>query len=127
MTAIPNPAPMVPGRLEHMSTRIAFFIAGFGIAAWAPLVPYAKARAGHPGPVAVVPGRRVYHRHADGRRTGLSLWLPARTERRDDSALSGPAHAGHRQFDPVADRRSVPVRRGPRHGRFHGQPASGDR
>jgi MFS family permease len=29
-----------------MSTRIAFFIAGFGIAAWAPLVPYAKARAG---------------------------------------------------------------------------------
>ena len=29
-----------------MSTRIAFFIAGLGIAAWAPLVPYAKARAG---------------------------------------------------------------------------------
>jgi MFS family permease len=37
---------LVPGRLEQMSTRIAFFIAGFGIAAWAPLVPYAKARAG---------------------------------------------------------------------------------
>jgi MFS family permease len=36
----------VPGRLEQMSTRIAFFIAGFGIAAWAPLVPYVKARAG---------------------------------------------------------------------------------
>ncbi|AZD49485.1 MFS transporter [Pseudomonas chlororaphis] len=35
-----------PGRLEQMATRIAFFIAGFGIAAWAPLVPYAKARAG---------------------------------------------------------------------------------
>lgn len=46
MTAItPPPAPVVPGRLEQMSTRIAFFIAGFGIAAWAPLVPYAKARA----------------------------------------------------------------------------------
>lgn len=45
MTAIPTPAPAVPGRLEQMSTRIAFFIAGFGIAAWAPLVPYAKARA----------------------------------------------------------------------------------
>ena len=44
MTAIPTPAPVVPGRLEQMSTRIAFFIAGFGIAAWAPLVPYAKAR-----------------------------------------------------------------------------------
>lgn len=41
----PPPAPVVPGRLEQMSTRIAFFIAGFGIAAWAPLVPYAKARA----------------------------------------------------------------------------------
>ncbi|MGR6739150.1 MULTISPECIES: MFS transporter [Pseudomonas] len=35
-----------PGRLEQMATRIAFFIAGVGIAAWAPLVPYAKARAG---------------------------------------------------------------------------------
>ena len=45
MTAIPTPAPVVAGRLEQMSTRIAFFIAGFGIAAWAPLVPYAKARA----------------------------------------------------------------------------------
>ena len=45
MTAIPTSAPLVPGRLEQMSTRIAFFIAGFGIAAWAPLVPYAKARA----------------------------------------------------------------------------------
>lgn len=29
-----------------MSTRIAFLVAGFGLAAWAPLVPYAKARAG---------------------------------------------------------------------------------
>ena len=45
MTAITPQAPVVPGRLEQMSTRIAFFIAGFGIAAWAPLVPYAKARA----------------------------------------------------------------------------------
>src|SRR5262245_2600995 len=33
-------------RLEQVSTRIVFFIAGFGVAAWAPLVPYARARAG---------------------------------------------------------------------------------
>ena len=46
MTAINTQTPVVPGRLEQMSTRMAFFIAGFGIAAWAPLVPYAKARAG---------------------------------------------------------------------------------
>ena len=46
MTAINTQTPFVPGRLERMSTRIAFFIAGFGLAAWAPLVPYAKARAG---------------------------------------------------------------------------------
>ncbi|NWA27994.1 MFS transporter [Pseudomonas gingeri] len=46
MTALTAPAPVKPGRLEQMSTRIAFFIAGFGVAAWAPLVPYAKARAG---------------------------------------------------------------------------------
>jgi MFS family permease len=32
-------------RLEQVSTRIAFFIAGFVMAAWAPLVPFAKARA----------------------------------------------------------------------------------
>ncbi|RBH55263.1 MULTISPECIES: MFS transporter [Pseudomonas] len=46
MTALTAHAPVKPGRLEQMSTRIAFFIAGFGVAAWAPLVPYAKARAG---------------------------------------------------------------------------------
>lgn len=46
MTNLNTQTSYVPGRLEQMSTRIAFFIAGFGIAAWAPLVPYAKARAG---------------------------------------------------------------------------------
>ncbi len=33
-------------RPQQRSTRIVFFIAGFGMAAWAPLVPFAKARAG---------------------------------------------------------------------------------
>ncbi|MHC8300957.1 MFS transporter [Pseudomonas sp. ZS1P83] len=46
MTHLNTQTAFVPGRLEQMSTRIAFFIAGLGIAAWAPLVPYAKARAG---------------------------------------------------------------------------------
>lgn len=45
MTAITPPPTFVPGRLEQMSTRIAYLIAGVGIAAWAPLVPYAKVRA----------------------------------------------------------------------------------
>jgi predicted MFS family arabinose efflux permease len=31
---------------EQNSTRVAFFIAGFGTAAWAPLVPFVKARTG---------------------------------------------------------------------------------
>ncbi|HWA80432.1 MAG TPA: MFS transporter [Acetobacteraceae bacterium] len=35
-----------PGRMEQVSTWIAFFISGFGTAAWAPLVPFAKARVG---------------------------------------------------------------------------------
>jgi MFS family permease len=39
-------AARAPGASEQLSTRIAFFIAGFGMAAWAPLVPFAKARAG---------------------------------------------------------------------------------
>ncbi|MBV4459274.1 MFS transporter [Pseudomonas sp. COR58] len=46
MTDLNAQAAFIPGRLQQMSTRIAFFIAGLGIAAWAPLVPYAKARAG---------------------------------------------------------------------------------
>lgn len=45
MTAITPPPTFIPGRLEQMSTRIAYLIAGIGIAAWAPLVPYAKVRA----------------------------------------------------------------------------------
>ncbi|MDD2054806.1 MFS transporter [Pseudomonas putida] len=46
MTALTSPPVVLPGRLEQRSTRLAFFIAGVGVAAWAPLVPYAKARAG---------------------------------------------------------------------------------
>lgn len=46
MTSLNPQDTFVPGRLQQMSTRVAFFIAGLGIAAWAPLVPYAKARAG---------------------------------------------------------------------------------
>lgn len=34
------------GASERLSTRIAFFVAGLAMAAWAPLVPYAKARTG---------------------------------------------------------------------------------
>lgn len=34
-----------PGRAARISTRVAFFIGGFGPGAWAPLVPFAKARA----------------------------------------------------------------------------------
>lgn len=33
-------------RSTRLSTRVAFFVAGFGTAAWAPLVPYAKLRVG---------------------------------------------------------------------------------
>jgi MFS family permease len=46
MTSISTLAPVLPGRAEQFSTRVAFFIAGFGVAAWAPLVPYAKDRIG---------------------------------------------------------------------------------
>jgi predicted MFS family arabinose efflux permease len=35
-----------PGPAAQVSTRIVFFIAGFGLSAWAPLVPYAQARTG---------------------------------------------------------------------------------
>lgn len=33
-----------PGVTEQVATRIAFFVAGFAVSAWAPLVPLAKAR-----------------------------------------------------------------------------------
>jgi MFS family permease len=35
-----------PGAREQAATRLVFFITGLGYAAWAPLVPFAKARAG---------------------------------------------------------------------------------
>ena len=41
-----RPSSMTPVRLQQISTRVAFFIAGFALAAWAPLVPFAKDRAG---------------------------------------------------------------------------------
>lgn len=46
MTSISTPTQAMAGRLEQFSTRVAFFIAGLTIAAWAPLVPYAKDRVG---------------------------------------------------------------------------------
>jgi len=46
----PQPAAAPPaatiGARERLSTRIAFLVAGVAMAAWAPLVPYAKARTG---------------------------------------------------------------------------------
>src|SRR3954471_3176504 len=36
----------VPGGGEQFSTRVIFFVAGFAMSAWAPLVPFAKARIG---------------------------------------------------------------------------------
>lgn len=35
-----------PGRLEQIATRVAFFIVGFSVAAWAPLIPIIRARLG---------------------------------------------------------------------------------
>lgn len=46
MTSILRCTHPVAGRSEQISTRITFFIAGFSMAAWAPLVPFVKARAG---------------------------------------------------------------------------------
>jgi len=45
MSATTTSIRQIPGRQEQLSTRIVFFIAGFGMAAWAPLVPFAKIRA----------------------------------------------------------------------------------
>ncbi|GFM82695.1 MFS transporter [Pseudomonas cichorii] len=46
MTSFSHEAQITKARQEQSSTRIAFFIAGFSVASWAPLVPYAKARVG---------------------------------------------------------------------------------
>src|SRR6201998_609308 len=45
MSSTTTSIPQIPERQEQLSTRIVFFIAGFGTAAWAPLVPFAKIRA----------------------------------------------------------------------------------
>jgi predicted MFS family arabinose efflux permease len=46
MASVSTRASCAPARLEQLCTRIVFFIAGFGMAAWAPLVPFAKTRVG---------------------------------------------------------------------------------
>jgi predicted MFS family arabinose efflux permease len=46
MASVGNRTRPPAGRPEQISTRIVFFILGFGMASWAPLVPFAKARAG---------------------------------------------------------------------------------
>jgi predicted MFS family arabinose efflux permease len=46
MASIQPAAPLALARREQQATRIAFFIAGFAMAAWAPLVPFAQARTG---------------------------------------------------------------------------------
>lgn len=45
MTATLQAERLRPGLAQHISTRVAFFIAGFAVASWAPLVPYVKTRA----------------------------------------------------------------------------------
>ena len=46
MDAVSDPERPLPGAPERLATRVAFFISGFGTAAWAPLVPFAKERLG---------------------------------------------------------------------------------
>ncbi|WJY13998.1 MFS transporter [Pectobacteriaceae bacterium CE90] len=41
-----NEQPSLSGRPEQMATRLVFFITGITISAWAPLIPFAKARLG---------------------------------------------------------------------------------
>ncbi len=44
MASVSTGTRSAPARPEQVATQIVFFIAGFGMAAWAPLVPFAKAR-----------------------------------------------------------------------------------
>ena len=47
MTTLSTTAPISADRPgARLATRIAFLVAGFGLAAWAPLIPFAKARLG---------------------------------------------------------------------------------
>lgn len=46
MSSTSSPSRALPGEREQFSTRVAFFVAGFGMASWAPMVPLAKQRAG---------------------------------------------------------------------------------
>lgn len=46
MTATLCNEQQTPGVPQQIATRLAFFVAGLGMAAWAPLVPFAKARIG---------------------------------------------------------------------------------
>ena len=43
---LPATSREIPGVPQQYATRVAFFLGGFSLAAWAPLVPYAQARLG---------------------------------------------------------------------------------
>ncbi|OEC58566.1 hypothetical protein A9G05_13865 [Pseudomonas sp. ENNP23] len=43
---MPHAVPCADSPATRLATRLAFFVSGFGMACWAPLVPYAKARPG---------------------------------------------------------------------------------
>src|ERR1700722_3901590 len=45
MESAAAPSRLIPDRRQQASTRAAFFIAGFALSAWAPLIPFAKERA----------------------------------------------------------------------------------
>jgi predicted MFS family arabinose efflux permease len=46
MESVAAPSRLIPHPRQQASTRAAFFIAGFALSAWAPLIPFAKDRAG---------------------------------------------------------------------------------
>ena len=104
-----------PGRLEQRSTRIVFFIAGFGMAAWAPLVPFAKARAGIGdgalGLLLLCLGVGSTRDHVVGRRACRAVRVPARRHRIDGAAVPRPAPVGDGLQPGTARCRAARVRR----------------
>jgi predicted MFS family arabinose efflux permease len=46
MESAANTSLLIPNREQQAATRAAFFIAGFALSAWAPLIPFAKDRVG---------------------------------------------------------------------------------
>ena len=87
--------PMLVGPLQRRSTRLAFLASGLAMAAWAPLVPFAKSRLGlgfDPQQALPVLGRALLLQNKFQQLLDASAASAAATKRREGTSANIRTH-----------------------------------